>query len=123
MKNFIKLILIFLITFFSLGINRGQAEYISAFSNQQCYSVPSSEAKLFEAVPNSDTAIASSNSNNFEIIAQKNDTDSGNLSTGNCCSHNNFYSHYLKVYSNKTINNKSHNISSYLKNEICARAP
>ena len=82
-----------------------------------------SEKVIFTTVSDNDTAIASANNTGYELFALKSSSDNGNFSLENGLADNRDYAQQFKVYLNKIMNSKSHNISSYLKNEICTRAP
>lgn len=123
MKILLRLICIFFLTFFSIGINSGHAEFDVSLANRDVYSVVG-ENIYFNLQKNADSKIVSTiNSNEYEIRNSRSGNGGGNFSPENAISNNNFYAQQYKIYSNKLINSKSHNISSYLKNEICVRAP
>lgn len=122
MKIFVRLILIFLLCFFSIGINPGQAEYNVSLVNRDGFS-SARESIYLKLLPPKDTTIISNNNGGQELNAARSGNGNGNFSSANGVAHNNFYTQQFKIYSNKIINSKSHNISSYLKNEICVRAP
>lgn len=123
MKVFFRLILIFLFAFFSIGIAPGNAEFNVSLVNREGVSAAGKHI-YFNLQKNKDTIITTSiNNNESEICASKNGSGGGSFSSGNAVTHNNLAVQQFKIYSNKIINSKSHNISSYLKNEICTRAP
>lgn len=122
MKIFFKLLLIFLLAFFSLDISTCRAEYNPVSLTHTSFS-SGSEKVFFNAQPHNETSIATSNSNEHILVSVKSNDDNSGTLPGNSFTDNNIYIQQFKVYSDRIVNSKSHNISSYLKNEICVRAP
>ncbi len=117
MKNFLKIfftaLCLFIPTFASAsGINQITSEVNSI-------PVVSAVSKL-----NSETSIAAVNTGNLELSAiqdRRNNQSFGNIDKSNA--QNKLIQQIFTAYYNKLFYSTSHKISSYLKNEICTRAP
>lgn len=124
MKNLFKFIFIFLTFFTTLCPSVQSAEFCSAnFYAPTIVNLISGEV-VYEKIAGEDFSIVAVNSGKFEISAinERKDTFvNGSLDRG--CAQNKFLQQIFSSRYNQTFISKSHNISSYLKNEICTRAP
>lgn len=119
MKNFIKFILIFLSLFITLGANA------SDIQNYQSPTVISTADEVIKVLPDEfDNAISASNSKNHEILSLGDrKIYFGNGLVLKSSAQNKLLQQYFNKEYNKLFISSSHKISSYLKNEICTRAP
>lgn len=126
MKKFLKLFLICVCFFISLATNAHGIEWHANGINctQQIINSATQQEELLVNLDNRNNAISASNNQKYEISAtnsQKNNSYSGTLDKvayGSKLLQQIFTTNY-----NKILYSSSHKISSYLKNEICTRAP
>lgn len=126
MKNLIKLFFIVLCFFITLGANAAGIEYntlgFQSGSITNTISIPDEEIGV--QPDENETFFVSSNTQSAELYSQNERKDSflggalDKTSAQNKLLQQIFTSKYNKAY-----HSTSHKISSYLKNEICTRAP
>lgn len=124
MKKFVKLLFIIFYFFFT-SLNSGvqSAELSNADVYLSTAAVPAAE-ELYIKLQNSGAYIVAPNSLSCEITVlkdKKNIFMSGSLDRA--CPQNKSLQQIFNTKHNNLSNSNSHNISPYLKNEICARAP
>ncbi len=126
MKNFIKLFFIVSCFFISLAVNATEIDYGAINYTQHgivnTISIPDEELGIKPS--DNETEFVAANAQTNELSApndRRNNFSGGNIdktSAQNKLLQKIFSSNY-----NKTFYSTSHKISSYLKNEICTRAP
>ena len=109
---------------FSLGVNSCNAvgnikENIAPYISKQT----SENSIIFDISYYRESAVVSTNHNNYELYALKSSADDGCCIFENGLLNNTSATKNYKIYNNKYLLNKSHNISINLKNTICTRAP
>ncbi len=121
MRNFIKFFLIFLSFLIILAGNQCFAD-VSVGLHHQIISCADEELNI---TPNkTENAITSSNAQNKELISFNDRKNSfGNGLSGKASLQNKLLQYYFYNQYNQLYISSSHKISSYLKNEICTRAP
>jgi len=120
-KNLLKLFLIFLSFFIIPGLNSCGAN-LAVNMHSQIISSANDEIKF--VTDNSENSIIASNSHNYEIISfNENKDSSGNCPIYKSNFQNKLTQQFLNLKYNQLFISNSHKISSYLKNEICTRAP
>ncbi len=124
-KRLLKYIFIFLAFLITLCPNVQSAQ---SFAGQNVLAPAilesASHGFLHESAAREDYSIVAVNNSGFEISAINDRKDifaNGSLDKG--CAQNKFIQQVFSSKYNQTITSKSHNISSYLKNEICTRGP
>lgn len=126
MKNFIKLFFIYFCLFISLASNACTINWQTAdfYPIQQVITSTTQQEELCINLDDKTNAIFVTNNSKNEISSlnlQKNNSFNGNFNkaaTGSKLRQQNFAKKY-----NEQFYNSSYKISSYLKNEICTRAP
>lgn len=127
MKNILKLFLIYVCFFISLSANACGIDFHAANLSSVPVITDSIRDAQNELSMNNDTkeqAIASANSQRQEISNisnRKNNFSGGSLDKA--AAQQKLLQQIFTANYNKTLYSNSHKISSYLKNEICTRAP
>ncbi len=118
-KNILKLLFIFFVFLMSLCSGVQSAEVSNAYLSKTSAGVELS-VKLHEA----ETSIVAANNQSCEISSLNDKKDIFiNGSLDKACAQNKFLQQIFTSKYNQLYSCSSHNISSYLKNEICIRAP
>lgn len=126
MKNFIKLFFICFCLFISLAANACAINWNAADFNstQQIINSATQQEELFVNFDGRTNAISATNNQKNEISSlnsQKNNSFNGTLDKATAGSK--LIQQIFTAKYNKSLYSTSHKISSYLKNEICTRAP
>ncbi|MBQ8459282.1 hypothetical protein IJ541_04170 [bacterium] len=117
MKKFLKIFFIFISFFISLGVNACDVK-----SSYVDYVKPLKQ-EIFVQNFQDNQAIVSSNSQNLVIYSSNDKKEIYIRSLDKNAPKSRLLNHIFTKNYNKVFISNSHKISSYLKNEICARAP
>ncbi len=126
MKSLVKLLFIIFCFFASVCVNAQslQAPEINSFGYMSAVETSVPVEQFCAKLVNTDAVLVASNTQASELSAlndRRDNTFSGSLDRA--CAQNKLLQQILNANYNQLYNSTSHNISSYLKNEICARAP
>lgn len=126
MKRFFKLFFICVCFFISLATNAyGIDWHAQEFKTTQQVINPTTKHQE-ELTINFDiesNAISAANNQKFEISATNSQKNSHNGTLDKTATQSKLLQQIFTANYNKTLYSSSHKISSYLKNEICTRAP
>lgn len=126
MKNFIKLFFICVCFIFSLAANAHGINWhaVEVNQTQQILNAATQQEELSINFDHTTNAISAANNQKYEISAtssHKQNSYNGTLDKAGTQSK--LLQQIFTANYNKTLYSTSHKISSYLKNEICTRAP
>lgn len=129
MQNILKIFLIifcFVISLTIPNISENNFNVLNIYNTISVYNKEHSDSNsefLTNRINENENSIVSSNITNYEISASQDKEGSYNFGTEKNVLHNRLLcQNFINKYS-KITNSISHKISSYLKNEICTRAP
>ena len=126
MKRFFKLFFICVCFFISLAANAHGIDWHAPEFKPTQQVINSANQKQEELIINFDNksnAISAANNQKFEISATSSQKNSHNGTLDKTATQSKLLQQIFTANYNKTLYSSSHKISSYLKNEICTRAP